>query len=256
MNRQNNLSASPISQAEPREDWLRTGVLAGFLATFVMTIALLAAYGLASAIGNENGNFLQQWCWALVHNPVAQRTADGVMLAVGANLAVGLVLALAYSRYAEPFLEGPGWWRGMRFALIPWLLSLIVFLPLVGGGFLGLEIGAGPLPILGNLILHLIYGAVLGETYADPVADWLDDTQADHENSAAAERGAALGVVIGLPAGFILGWIFAPGVSPLASRPESAFGVALIGAAIGLAIGSFAGMGRARPASANTVARR
>jgi hypothetical protein len=254
MNRQSSFSTQS-STAPLREDWLRTGVLSGFLATFAMTVALLAAYGIASAIGSASGNSLQRWCWALVHNPVAERTADGVMLAVGANLAVGLVLALAYGRYFEPMLEGPGWWKGMRFALIPWLLSLIVFLPLVGGGVLGLAVGAGPLPILGNLVLHLIYGAVLGETYADPVAGWLDDTAADRENSAAAERGAAIGVAIGLPAGFILGWLFSPGVSALASRPESAFGIALVGAAIGLAIGSFAGMGRARPPSAGPAPR-
>jgi hypothetical protein len=252
MNRQTALTEQS-STTSPREDWLRTGVLAGFLATFVMTLALLAAYGLASAIGDASGNFLQRWCWALVHNPVAQRTADFVMLSIGANLAMGLVLALAYSRFVEPMLEGPGWWKGMRFSLIPWLLSLIIFLPLMGGGIFGIDVGAGPLPILGNLILHLIYGAVLGETYADPVADWLDDTAVDREHSAAAERGAAIGVAIGLPAGFVIGWLFAPGVSQLASRPESAFGVALIGAAVGLAIGSFAGMGRTRPPSRDSI---
>jgi hypothetical protein len=254
MNRQQTIPRESPTGAT-REDWLRTGVLAGFLATFVMTVALLAAYGIASSIGDQSGNVLQRWSWALVHNPVAQRTADGVMLAIGANLAVGLVLALAYTRYIEPMLEGPVWWKGMRFSLIPWVLSLVVFLPLMGGGILGLGIGAGPLPILGNLILHLIYGAVLGETYADPVADWLDDTPADREHSAAAERGAAIGVAVGLPLGFVIGWLFAPGVSALASRTESAFGIALIGAAVGLAIGSFAGMGRTRPRSAGPVGR-
>ena len=100
--------------------------------------------------------------WALVNNPVAERTADGVLLAIGANLAMGLLLALVYARYVEPRLSGASWWRGMQFALVPWLLSLIIFLPLMGGGLLGMNIGAGPLPILGNLILHLVYGAVLG----------------------------------------------------------------------------------------------
>jgi hypothetical protein len=34
--------ANPSSDA-PREDWLRAGVLAGFLGTFAMTIVLVAA---------------------------------------------------------------------------------------------------------------------------------------------------------------------------------------------------------------------
>src|ERR687897_3430048 len=236
--------AKPLSTDAPREDWLRAGILAGFLGTFAMTIVLVAAYGLASSIGGGEGGVIQRWSWALVNNPVAQRTADGVVLAIGANLAMGLLLALVYARYAEPRLHGPSWWRGMQFALIPWLLSLVVFLPLMGGGVLGMDIGAGPLPILGNLILHLVYGAVLGISYAEATEDWLDDTDIDRDNAAAAERGAAFGLIAGLIPGFVLGWFIAPAFGDLVGRSETAIGVAFIGAAIGLAIGSFAGMSR------------
>ena len=234
----------PQSTDVPREDWLRAGVLAGFLGTFAMTIVLVAAYWLASSIGRAEGGTVQRWSWALVNNPVAERTADGVVLAIGANLAMGLLLALVYARYAEPRLHGPSWWRGMQFALIPWLLSLVVFLPLMGGGVLGMDVGAGPLPILGNLILHLVYGAVLGISYAEATEDWLDDTDVDRVNAAAAERGAAIGLVAGLVPGLVLGWLIAPAFSDLVGRPATAIGVAFIGAVIGLAIGSFAGMSR------------
>ncbi len=228
----------------PREDWLRAGVLAGFLATFAMTVVLVGAYWLAAALGDANGNMLQQWCWALVHNPVAERTVDGVVLAIGANLAMGLLLALVYARVVEPLWNGPDWWEGVRFSLILWILSLIIFLPLMGGGFLGMATGAGPLPIIGNLILHLVYGAVLGISYAEATEDWLDDTEADHLNAAAAERGAAGGILVGVLAGLIAGWIVAPAFSELADRSLVAVGVAFIGGAVGLAVGSFAGMGR------------
>ena len=232
------------SAATPREDWLRAGILAGFLATFAMTVVLVGAYWLAEAIGSADGNTLQRWCYALVNNPVAERTADGVVLAIGANLAMGLLLALAYAWYVEPRLDGPSWWKGLRFSLVPWLLSLIVFLPLMGGGVFGMDIGAGPLPIIGNLILHLVYGAVLGSSYAEAAEDWLDDTDEDRANAASAERGAAVGLVTGLVAGAILGWAAAPGFDDLASRPLTTIGIAFIGAAIGLGIGSFAGMSR------------
>jgi hypothetical protein len=240
------VSDSRLSTDAPREDWLRAGTLAGFLGTFALTIVLLFAYWLASAVGVPDGNVIQRWCWALVNNPVAERTADGVVLAIGANLAMGLLLALVFARYAEPRLHGPSWWRGMQFALVPWLLSLVVFLPLMGGGLLGMDIGAGPLPILGNLILHLVYGAVLGISYAEATEDWLDDTEVDRINAAAAERGAAVGLVAGLIPGLVIGWLVAPALGDLAGRAESAIGVAFIGAAIGLAVGSFAGMSRAQ----------
>ncbi len=235
---------SSTDSGQARSDWLRGGVLAGLLGTFAMTVTLLIGYGLAQALGNPSGNVVQQWFWALVHNPVAERASERVVLAVGANLAMGLVLAIVYARVVEPILTGPGWRRGLLFSLIPWVLSLVIFLPLMGGGLLGLETGAGPLPIIGNLILHLVYGAVLGAAYAQPATDWLDDTEADRANADAAERGAAIGVAIGLPAGFVVGWLAAPAIASLAGRAETAIGVAFIGAALGIAIGSFAGMGK------------
>lgn len=247
---------NPSSTEAPREDWLRAGILAGFLGTFAMTVILVAAYWLASAIGTADGGVIQRWSWALVNNPVARRTADEVLLAIGANLAMGLLLALVYARYAEPRLHGPSWWRGMQFALVPWLLSLIIFLPFMGGGVLGMEIGAGPLPVLGNLILHLVYGAVLGSAYAEATEDWLDDTEADRVNAAAAERGAAIGLVVGLVPGLVAGWLIAPAFDGLVGRSESAIGIAFIGAAIGLAIGSFAGMGRAQGPPPGAIGRR
>ena len=51
----------------------------------------------------------------------------------------------------------------------------------------------------------------------------------------------------GLVPGLVVGWLIAPAFDDIVNRSQSAIGVAFIGAAIGLAIGSFAGMGRARP---------
>lgn len=255
MNRQNPVSVATSSDS-PREDWLRAGVLAGFLATFAMTLVLAAAYWLARTVGAADGGVFQQWSWALVNNPVTRMTSDSVMLAIGGNLIMGLILATVYARYIEPRLAGPSWWRGIRFALIPWLLSLIVFLPLLSGGMLGMGIGAGPLPIVGNLILHLVYGAALGLAYAEASEDWLDDTVVDRDNAAGAERGAAMGLAIGLVGGIVVGWLASPMFDGLASRPMSTIGIAFIGAAIGLGVGSFAGMNREQSAARGSVARR
>ena len=50
----------------------------------------------------------------------------------------------------------------------------------------------------------------------------------------------------GLVPGLVVGWLIAPAFDDIVNRSQSAIGVAFIGAAIGLAIGSFAGMGRAQ----------
>jgi hypothetical protein len=155
------------------------------------------------------------------------------------GLGVGLVF--------ETRLTGPGWQRGVLFALIPWLFSLVVFLPLVGGGLLGLSLGAGPLPMLGNLILHVVYGAALGAIYG--AVDSMEERSVtpDSEDVLSASRsmiGAARGILVGLVVGIGVGLLtalvpqltgsHALGMNPLALG----LAMALIGASFGALVGS------------------
>ena len=226
-----------------RDDWLRNGVVSGFIATFAMTVVLVVAYVIALSQGDADGHRQERWYHALAHNPVTERTEDQVMLAIALNLLMGLVLGLVYARVAEPILGGPGWRKGIVFALVPWLLSLVIFLPMMGGGIFGVDIGAGPLPAIGNLVLHLVYGAVLGSVYAIGLEAGLDDTPAERANAAAAERGMAIGLVVGLVAGLVAGWALGPQWEEAGSRTAVTVAGALIGAASGMVGGSFLGMG-------------
>lgn len=228
-----------------REDWLTDGLVSGFVATFAMTVVLVAAYAFWRSVGSIDGSGLSRWFYALSNNLVTERTTDQVALSIAANLAMGLILAVIYAYFVEPRLSGPGWRRGMQFALIPWLLSLLVFLPLVGGGFLGLGLGAGFLPILGNLVLHMVYGAVLGAVYDLTLDDGVEASEIEHRNSAKAERGAAIGVVAGLVLGLLGGWLLSPQLAGDLGQGAVLLAGALIGAAGGLAAGSFLGMGTA-----------
>lgn len=232
-----------------RDDWLRDGVVSGFVATFAMTVAVAAAYGLGTAVGDESGGRLERWFWALVHNPVTRRTEDALVLGIGLNLLTGVVLALVYGRLVEPSLGGPGWRKGIIFALVPWLLSVVAFLPIMGGGFAGADIDAGPLPLIGNLLLHLVYGVVLGSVYAIALESGLEDTAAERANAAAAARGSALGIGIGAVVGLVLGWVVGPSLEEGASRGAIALTGALVFAALGLLVGSLLGMNgsKARP---------
>jgi hypothetical protein len=236
-------AGTPAATTLRREDWLTDGLVSGFVATFIMSVALVAAYGISAAIGNSGDSGIAQAFYALANNLVTERTADQVALALAANLAIGLVLAVIYAYFAEPMLSGPGWRRGMVFSLIPWLLSILVFLPLVGGGMLGLGLGAGILPIVGNLILHLIYGAVLGYVYCLTLDHGLEPTESERRNAAKAERGAAIGVIAGLVLGVIGGWLLSPQLAGDLGQGAVLVAGALIGAAGGLAAGSFLGMG-------------
>jgi hypothetical protein len=225
------------------EGWLREGVIAGFVATFAMTVVLAAAYGLARAIGDEDGATIERWVWNLAHNPVTERPEDYPFIAIGLNLLIGLALGAIYARIGEPLLGGPGWRKGITFSLIPWIISIVAFLPIMGGGFLGMDVEAGPLPILGNLILHVVYGAILGGLYGLRLNAGLDDTPAEIEEARRSERGAALGVVAGVALGAFAGWLLSGQIEEISTTSTTTVVGALAGGAIGLLIGSIVGMG-------------
>jgi hypothetical protein len=132
----------------------------------------------------------------------------------------------------------------MVFALVPFLLSILVFFPIMDAGIFGKDLGAGPLPVLGNLLLHLIYGAVLGGLYAVDLETWLDGSEADLRHNRTAETGAAIGMLIGAPIGLLIAWIAAPHVDEITGTPIVALLGTIVGAALGLIIGSFAGIER------------
>ena len=76
-------------------------------------------------------------------------------------LAVGLVWALIYARFVESnrslrwwIGDGPGWSRGMRFALLPWIFSLLLLLPAAAINMLDWALSAGPLVPVG-IALHV-----------------------------------------------------------------------------------------------------
>jgi hypothetical protein len=224
-----------------RVDWLGDSIVSGFIATIAMSVAMAGAFGLSRAIGDRNGATSERWFWALTHNPVIDTTQNAIFLAIGANLFMGLVWAIVYGFDAEPRLNGPGWRKGMLFSLGPWLLSIVAFFPIMDGGIFGKDIHAGPLPVIGNLILHLIYGAVLGGVYAIGLEEWLDGTEADRMHAEAQLRGAAFGTVAGLMVGLVVGWLVAPSLSDVGSRGLITLIGALTVGALGLAAGSLGG---------------
>ena len=76
-----------------------------------------------------------------------------------------LLWAVLYAAVAEPRLRGSAGVRGLQFALVPWLTSGLLYLPLIGAGPFGLALGAGWLPILGEAVRCAIFGVSLGVLY-------------------------------------------------------------------------------------------
>jgi hypothetical protein len=93
------------------------------------------------------------------------------------------------------------------------------------------------------LILHLVYGAVLGGIYDLTLEHGLEASEVERRNAARAERGAAIGVIAGLVVGLLGGWLLSPQLAGDLGQGAVLLAGALIGAAGGLAAGSFVGMG-------------
>lgn len=246
------------SRSWRRVDWLPRSVLAGFSASILMGIAFFIAYGAALLVSGvtladrRGADIFQGWLSALTHNSLID-TASSSLYAAGAfHLAVGVLLALLYGAIAEPRLPGSGWLRGMMFAMIPWLLSLTVAFPLLGAGLFGVGLGAGPLPAIGNLVLHLVYGASLGAIYG-PLGDLPADSLSalgprdDVRTTAALERAGATGVILGGVIGLVLGIVAAivlgqsTAVAGMATSYAVVLGCAVLGAAFGAAVAPFLG---------------
>lgn len=225
-----------------RSDWIRSSVIAGFIATFAMTATLTGAWLVANAIGDANGGQFARWIHNLSENRIVDRVGDAFVVGLTLNLLVGMAWALLYARFVEPRLSMPGMLSGMLFALIPFALSVMVIFPLMNAGFLGSDLGAGPLPFIGNLILHLIFGAVLGFIYAIEGERGIANRANERRANATAELGAAYGLVAGSVVGGIGGYLVAPTMDNLADRPVITLAGVLVGAAAGASAGSFLAM--------------
>jgi membrane protein DedA with SNARE-associated domain len=143
----------------PRAERLQRGLLAGLLAALVPTL-------LANALLPIGGLLLQQPAFGSLMADLAEHgSARAIAILLAVSFLVVSMLWGALFGIVQPVLPGPWWLRGVLFALVPLAASLLAILPLSGGGILGLELGAGLLPVVAEVIRALIYGLTLGITY-------------------------------------------------------------------------------------------
>jgi hypothetical protein len=132
---------------------LAKSVIAGFVATIAMTVVMLMAplMGMPEMnIGKMLGGFM------------------GVPAFIGwiGHFVVGIVLAVAYGQFFAARLPGAAWVRGILYGLLPWLMSQVVVNPMMGAGVFASQTPSPVLMVMGSLLGHMVYGAVLGLVYA------------------------------------------------------------------------------------------
>jgi len=221
-------------------------------------VVLVVVSGIAGSLGElyRGANVLFDWMYGLTHNPIVELGRGSLFVALALHLAVGMLWAILYALVFEPRLRAfPGWLAGIFFSGLPFVLSVVVFLPLLGAGLFGSALAAGPLPLVGNAILHVIYGATLGAGYSAgaDLAESADDSELEAIGQSAtmrrAETDAARGILIGATVGGVLGVLIGmvlpvSAIERLIGSWPVAIGVAgvLSGGAVGALVGSMAGL--------------
>ena len=82
------------------------------------------------------------------------------MIAHVINGAIIFPLIYAYALY--PVLPGEPWLKGTVWGLILWFLSQAMVMPIMGLGFFSSKAPAAMMGVIGSLIGHVAYGAILG----------------------------------------------------------------------------------------------
>ena len=149
---------------------VKAGLIAGFIATVALSILMIAK----SAMG-----LMPQL------NPIEDivRVAH-VLTSLSLPLPFGwlghfflgtVIWGLVYAAW-HASLPGAPVVKGLIFGVLAWLAMMIIFTPLAGHGVFALSLG--PQATVVTLVLHLVYGAVLGVVYA----------KVAHENSGTGSR--------------------------------------------------------------------
>lgn len=128
------------------------GIVAGFIATNVISVlmAMKQMLGLMPAINS-------------IEILTGLAGASAPIVGWVMHFMIGsLVWGVLFARI-EPFLPGGAVSAGIIFSIGAWLVMMLVVMPTVGAGIFGQRIGiAAP---VASLLLHMIFGAVLGWTY-------------------------------------------------------------------------------------------
>ena len=127
-------------------------VIAGLAATAVMTMIMIMApmMGMPEMnIGKMLGEFM------------------GVPTVVGwlAHFMIGVVLAIIFARMFFSRLPGSPVVKGLLFGMIPWFVAQVMMNPMMGAGVFASNTPAPMMMVMGSLLGHVVYGAVLGGVY-------------------------------------------------------------------------------------------
>ncbi len=127
-------------------------IVAGVVATATMTVLMMMGpmMGMPEMnIGKMLGGFM----------------GIGDSLGWVAHFMIGTVLGFIYVYVFLSKLPGAPWLKGAIYGLIPWLVSQVMVNPMMGAGVFASNMPDPMMMVMGSLMGHVVYGAVLGAVY-------------------------------------------------------------------------------------------
>jgi hypothetical protein len=130
------------------------GILAGLAATIVLSVLMIikAKMGLMPDVN--------------VIAMLAKTMGGGPATGWLAHFMIGVVIyGVIYSAFFSKLPLGNSATRGAALGVAGWVVMMIALMPMTGAGFFGLALPSGAMVPIITLMLHLIYGVVLGSVY-------------------------------------------------------------------------------------------
>jgi uncharacterized membrane protein YagU involved in acid resistance len=127
---------------------IKKAIVAGVVGTVVMTVVGLHVAPIMGLPPMNPANML------------AGQMGGSMLAGWAAHFMIGIVLALGFGAVAGK-LPGPPAVQGAVYGLAPWLMAMLIVMPMMGMPMFG---GAAPMAI-GSLVGHLVYGATVGAIY-------------------------------------------------------------------------------------------
>lgn len=133
-------------------DHIKSGMIAGFAATVVLSVMMImkTAVGIMPELD--------------VIHMIAGMLGASVFAGWVAHFVLGTVVWGGGFALLNDAIPGQGQIaKGIAFGVAAWLLMMIAVMPMAGAGFFGLNMGIAA-PVM-TLMLHIVFGAVLGWVY-------------------------------------------------------------------------------------------
>lgn len=139
------------------------GMYAGFIATIALSV-IMVIKALMGMLPKMNAiKMLAGMAHGYLGLPMTPAIGWVLHFLIG-SVIWGLFFALLYHRLPGRAAAV----KGIAFGTFAWFLMMVIVMPMTGAGLFGLHIGIGA-PVA-TLVLHWIYGAVLGAVYSKLVA--------------------------------------------------------------------------------------